>query len=334
MAMIDAVFVAATYRALGAGDGVAADAALRDVGLDRSVVEDPDARVPFRLNVAMLEAGAKHSGNSCFGLQLGAELDPKDAGVLTYVALSSETIADGLSHVRRYYHVLTDGEIMESEIDGDSLVITYRVTDPHALRSRQNNEMTLASILRVMQIGTGRRLHPEWVQFDHAEPDDISEHRRLFGAPLSFNAPSNAMVFTKAVLDLPIHSADSRLLHILEKYCEAVLKERGYGSDLMFQVQGMIVKLLPEGYPKASAVARELGMSKRTLSRRLQERGMTYRNLVDELRAALSERYLRDRSLRMSEIAYLLGYSDLSAFNHAFRRWTGTSPSEYRGAAN
>ena len=93
------------------------------------------------------------------------------------------------------------------------------------------------------------------------------------------------------------------------------------------------MRMLPDGSPKAAQVARALGMSKRTLSRRLQEQGITYRDLVDKLRASLAKCYLKDRNLRMSEIAYLLGYSDLSAFDHAFRRWTGKPPSKFRELA-
>ena len=330
--MIDAVFVAQAYQRLNA-TGHDGNRALAAAGIDPTTLDSPDTRLPFRLHIAMLEAAAEVSGDPCFGLHLGAAMDAKNSGVLTYVALSSATVANALRHVKRYYHVLTRGETFEAEVRGAHLDIEYRILDTSIGPSRQNDDLFMMSSLRLMQLATGKRVYPERVAYKHSEPADGADYRRLFGAPMEFAAAKTKLIFDRSVLDMPIHSADPQLLHILERYCQSVIRERGQDDSLMQQVEELAMRLLPDGPPKADAVASALGMSKRTLSRRLQEQGLTYRDLVDELRAGLAQRYLQDRQLRMSEIAYLLGYSDLSAFNHAFRRWTGQPPSAYRRLA-
>ncbi len=130
----------------------------------------------------------------------------------------------------------------------------------------------------------------------------------------------------------PLKTADSDLLRILVRCCEQILESRPVGDELPHQVQHLVAKHLPSGGPGVEAVAEELGMSVRTLSRRLRERGLSYRRMVDDLRRRLTLEYLKDTDLRVSEIAYLVGYSEVSAFTHAFRRWTGLSPSAFRSA--
>lgn len=330
--MIDAVFVQMACQVLELA-GADPKAVLAEVGLKPEILAEEDPRIPFRQNVQFLERAAVSCGDSCFGLHLAAALKSDNIGVLGYVATASSTVSDAIRNVQLFYQVLTDGEIFESRIEGNQLIVDYRVLDVAAQHSRQNDDMSLLSILRFLEIITGKRLFAEWVESKHSTPAQASEYARLFGAPVHFGAARNAIAFPAKLLETPIHSADDRLLLILKNHCQTVLKARGEEADLVRQVEEMALRLLPGGAPKAEEVAKALGMSLRTLSRRLQEHDVTYRDLLDELRSSLAERYLHDRKLRLSEIAYLLGYADLSTFNHAFNRWTGKSPTEYRQLA-
>lgn len=330
--MIDAAIVKmASGQLETAGIDVAAILAACGLRPDDLVAED--ARIPFRQNVEFLEQAARHSGDDCFGLHLAAEITSQNIGVLGYVATASATVADAIANVERYYQVLSNAEVFEPRIEGPQFVVEYRVLDVSAQHRRQNDDMSLMSVLRLMQIVTGKRLFADWVECRHSAPQRETEYSRLFGGALRFGAARNALGFPAAVLDLPIHSADDRLLAILEGHCRSVLERRGADGDLLKQIEEIVLRLLPSGPPKADAVARALGMSPRTLARRLQERDSSYRDLLDDLRANLAKRYLRDHKLRLSDIAYMLGYGDLSAFNHAFNRWAGTSPSEFRRAS-
>ena len=125
-------------------------------------------------------------------------------------------------------------------------------------------------------------------------------------------------------------AADSELLKILKRHCQMILGARPKSDGLVFEVQQLITNLLPSGQPKIDAVAQELGMSSRTLTRRLAEAGVTYKGLLDEVRRKLALQYLRDKRISFKQVAYLLGYSEVSAFYHAFRRWVGSSPLQHQ----
>ena len=138
------------------------------------------------------------------------------------------------------------------------------------------------------------------------------------------------MVFGTKLLDCPVETADNELLKILKRHCEQILGARPKANDLAFEVQQAITTLLSSGQCKIDAVAQELGMSSRTLTRRLTEEGLSYKGLLDEVRRKLALRYLKDRRISLKQITYLLGYSEVSAFYHAFRRWTDSSPLQHR----
>ena len=138
------------------------------------------------------------------------------------------------------------------------------------------------------------------------------------------------MVLEAKLLDYPIKTVDNQLLKILERHCRQILGARPKADDFVFEVKRLITTLLHSGQSKIDGVAQELGMSSRTLTRRLAEDGLTYKGLLDDVRRKLALQYLKDRRIGLKKLAYLLGYSEVSAFYHAFHRWTGSSPVQHR----
>ena len=306
------------------------DPVLKEVGLTRVQVSDPDERIPFHKHAALLEVAARLTGDRCFGIHLGVTVHPKQAGALGYVALSSMTLGDALSNFARYLHVLTEGWELEIERQGDHAALTSLIYDPQTSDKLQVREFVIAGLLSICRAVTGAEVEPSWVEFRHAKPRDASEHERVFGAPVRFGQERNALVLDRGDLELPIETADSALLKALTRCSREAVGEREPARDLAHRVRELIASRLPAGDPAMDGVARELGMSARTLARRLEEVGVSYRELVEDLRHRLARRYLREERMRMGQVAYMLGYSDVTAFNHAFRRWTGSAPSEYR----
>ncbi len=329
--LIDAVWATRTVELLERG-GTRADQILRQVGIRRRILQDPDARIPVHKHVAMLEAAAKCSGDSSFGLHLGEILHPREAGIIGYIALSSSTLGAALANIARYLHVHCEASELKVHSVGGFARLSNIIVVPDGLPAGQDNEFGQSLLLRYIRIATGMNSFPECVHFEHPEPKDTSEHKRIFGAPVLFGQPTNMIVLRQSLLARPLITADSDLLRILVRCCEQILESRPVGDELPHQVQHLVAKHLPSGGPRVEAVAGELGMSVRTLSRRLRERGLGYRRMVDDLRRRLTLEYLKDTDLRVSEIAYLVGYSEVSAFTHAFRRWTGLSPSAHRSA--
>ena len=150
---------------------------------------------------------------------------------------------------------------------------------------------------------------------------------RLFGTRLAFACDADEVVYPASIARIPCINADPYLNALLVKYCdEAVSQRRKRGSTWQTKVENAIVPLLPHGQARMRTIAAELGVSQRTLVRRLAAEGLTFRKVLDDLRLDLTKRYLREQDLPISEIAWLVGYRETSAFNHAFKRWTGRSP--------
>jgi AraC-like DNA-binding protein len=160
---------------------------------------------------------------------------------------------------------------------------------------------------------------------------DLREFERFFGCPVEFGAPTTSIQISADALRLPLITADPKLLRVLRPYCDAAAKERNVKpGTLRSAVEAEVEKLLPDGKAKAENVAKVLALSLRTFARRLADEGTTYGDVVDQLRRSLATQYLKDPEMSLAQIAWLLGYEGSTSFNHAFKRWTGRSPSAAR----
>jgi AraC-like DNA-binding protein len=177
---------------------------------------------------------------------------------------------------------------------------------------------------------TGKKITPIRVEFCHAKHKAAPEVQDRFGCPILFGQERIAIVLRREVLDYPVQAADNELLKILKRHCRLILGQPRRTKALAYEVRELITALLPSGQPMIDDVARELDMSSRTLRRRLADEGLVYKDIVDDVRHKLALSYLQDKRIGLKQVVYLLGYADLAAFNHAFHRWTGTSPSAYR----
>jgi len=188
-------------------------------------------------------------------------------------------------------------------------------------------------VLRLCRVLTGQNLVPQYFLIAHYRSEGISEMTRFVGTKVEFGADKDEFALNLDARELPLIHADTHLNDLLLKYCEAALADRrGNMSQLRTRVENAISSLLPHGRVVVDDVARILGMSKRTLARRLSDEGLNYTEIFQQLRRDLAVRYLDDRKLHVSKIAWLLGFQEVSAFTHACKRWTGKTPREMRTA--
>ncbi len=300
------------------------------VGLQPADIRDPDASIPLHAYLSLLERAAQGSGDDCFGLHFGAGYDPGNYGALGFVALNSPTVGAGLLNVGRYLGVMRDQCRVVLEVEDGMARLRYRLSAGSIGLRRQDAELALARMCSGIRSVMGGEWSPNEVLFEHPAPADETPHREVFGAEVRFAQPMNAMIFDQEVLKAEIAAADSRLLRILEGFLEEELSRRRADPDLVQRVRRQVLDTLASGVPSIAEVASAAGMSIRTLQRRLGEQGLTYNKLVDDLRHELSLQYLEARDVSISEIAFLLGYSEASAFDRAFRRRSGHSPLEHR----
>jgi AraC-like DNA-binding protein len=185
----------------------------------------------------------------------------------------------------------------------------------------------MATLVRICRQLTGRRLPASGVRFIHRRGNDTSKFNAFFGCDVTFGAAVDEVAFPASIRQMAVVGADSYLNELLTKYCEEALAGRATNrSPFGLSVENAIALLLPHGKARAGEVARKLGVSQRTLARRLSSEGLTFAGVLQSLRSDLAQRYLMDEALSISKIAWLLGYKDISAFTHAFKRWTGRTP--------
>lgn len=297
-------------------------------GLSMRLLSDPDARVPMRRVLELLRDAVAHTGDDNLGLHLAerAELGAFDAPF--YAMHASATLGGAYQRLCRYQRLIHDTTRVELRIEDDRARLRHVFPGGRAA-PRQTAEFLLAAWVRAGRAVTGVDWNPAEVHFAHAEPASTREHARLLRAPLRFAAVENALVLPTTLLELPCTNADPVLAALLDRF--AADRAAGTSAPETFtdRVGAALEAELPSGGVTAAAVAARLRISVRSLNRHLAAEGTSYRALLAFTRHRLAERLLADRSRSIAEIGFDLGFSDLSAFYRAFRRWTGHTPAQH-----
>jgi AraC-like DNA-binding protein len=317
---------------LGRSAGVPPALLLKLTGLTDAALRDPDARVPVVAEVSAWQALAKRVPDPEFGVRGGAAVRARQLGLLGYVACFSGTLRDALGRLERYGRILT--EAVEVRLHEDRPGVVLAISHP-ALGSGLPiaQAYRLAAVLQLTREITGRDLVPAEVTFAYPQPRNLSAHRQHFRCPLRFAAPVASIVFRQQDLDLPIVRADETLAGYLGEYANQVLASLVRGDTVRYSVRAAIWSLLGEGTPSLGRVAAALDTRPRTLQRRLAAEGTSLQREIQEIRKTMAIALVRDRGASIGEVAFLLGYAEPSAFYRSFRRWTGSTPRQFRGAA-
>jgi AraC-like DNA-binding protein len=307
---------------------------LKELGLSEADLSGENARIPFAKYAALFERAAQFTGENCFGLHFGQTRDIRTAGLIGYVGLTSPNLSDGLDNVCRYFRVYSDALRLRLNKAKASSLLEWAYRGNDTPEAPQTQEFIAANLMRAIRLGTDRDIMPIRVTFAHPRALDIDQFEGFFRCPVTFGSRCNAIEMSAADLARPLVTADHRLLDLLRHYCEeAIARQPPETPPLVEQVKRAIADRLASGNASLDGVAAELGMSNRSLSRRLAGLGSSFNSLLDGMRAQLAERYLHESQLSCTEIAFVLGYSDVSSFNHAFKRWTGSTPTASRKAA-
>jgi AraC-like DNA-binding protein len=330
--MISVAATTGLLEAIGRA-GADPDQVLRALGLDRAVLSNAEGFIPCSTFARLLEEAARATGDPCFGLHFGERFNLKNIGPLTYVVLNSPTIAVADEHVARYLKLYNQAAKVFFTVDEQRAYLQYVLHDLEIDAPRQQNEYSMAIRLNTIRMMVGSQWAPLEVRFAHAAPEQILEHLRIFRAPVLFGYSTNAFMIERQFLERQIPAADERLYRIMKRYLERVLAEIPQEDGVLASVRRAVAESMREGDPNLARVAKKMAMSPRTLQRQLKEQGMDFKKLVADTRRQFALSYLKNRRSTLTEIAFLLGYSEVSAFNRAFKRWTGSTPLAYRGRA-
>jgi AraC-like DNA-binding protein len=257
-------------------------------------------------------------------------MDMRAVGILFYLTESSPTVSEALENLVRYSQTTNEALVAEITRRQDEATLAIRPVQVFDEPRRQFFELFALWFLRTLHTKTNRDFIPLRVTFTHARNSDLREVHRFLRCPVEFAQAVDSLVLPQRVMDLPIVSEDSRLLRILTAHADDLLAERHSATGLQSRVENQLVSLLPSGEARAAAVAQRLNMTLRSFTRYLAEEGTTFGEILEQLRLRLAARYLADDRMSLQQIAWQLGYSEPSAFTHAYKRWTGTSPRRAR----
>jgi AraC-like DNA-binding protein len=313
-----------------AAAGGDAERVLRPLGLKRGGLDDPDRYIESAVFSSMLELAAVETRDPCFGLHFGEHFDPRDLGTLGYVVLNSPSISEALRNIERYLHMHNEAAQAALSTEGERARLRFWLAGVGPQPAIQHGDYGMALALKALRTLAGQEWYPAEVRLAHRAPGNASEHRRIFGRGVAFDCHANEFVFDTLALKQPAGAADDRLYRILKQHAERLLGDMPQSSAPLSAVTRATVEAMLEGNPHLSAVARKMSLGPRTLERRLKIHGIVFKELLDDTRRRFALSYLKTRQRSLTEIAFLLGYSEASAFNRAFRRWTGWTPAEYR----
>jgi AraC-like DNA-binding protein len=281
--------------------------------------------------IKLLELAAEEVHDEWLGFHLARSFDLRAIGLVYYVMASSDKLADALRNAERYSQINNEGVRLRFRMREGSAVIALDCIDVDREGDRHHIEFWLVSLLRICRQVTNGRLSPLRLKTMHFRHETPAEFRAFFGLDIEFGANANEIWFPRPIALLSLVGRDEHLNELLRGYAEeALARKPRVRRTVRSKAEDILVKLLPHGKATASEVARRLGMSSRTLVRKLAEEGTSFSEILDQLRAVLAKRYLRDETLPVTEISWLLGYREVSSLTHAFKRWTNTTPQKFR----
>jgi len=304
----------------------------RRAEIDPALLKNPNARLPVHsCNVAWLRASSRIA-DPCFGVKAGEHWHPSMFGALGFAWLASTSLRTALGRLERYTDlVLERGAVEVRDGRGGDVTVTLSYQgSPFTLPALADAMLSL--LLRLCRLNAGDSLNPKRVTLFHSAPADAGPYFTYFRCPVEFDADRDSLTLDKKVVDQPLPSANPHLADLNDQEIIRYLA-RCCGDRVSDRVQATIIEQLASGAVSADKVAQALHVSTRTLHRQLQGEGTTFKGLLEETRRKLAATYLRDEDISLTEISFMLGFSEPSAFTRAYRRWTGQSPSETRGEA-
>lgn len=322
-----ASWVRAIQRAL-IDAGCDADPLLRRAGLDPALLDDPEARYPVAGTTQLWAEAVAATGDEAFGLRVARSVTPTTFHALGYSSVASPTLAAAFERAARYLHVVTDAAAVDFQrVNG---IYHFRVRmPPHSQLAMEAQDAFAAVMVRLCRGLAGRGCSPLGVELPRGAPMDASPFTRLFRCPIRFDAPALLLIYDAAAMEQSLLGGNPVLAAHSDRMAEdyaARLQQAG----IVQRLRAWLQRELAEGSVDEQAAAEALHMSRRSLQRHLAAEGMTFRALLAQVRLDAARSAVEEGNQPLAHIAEALGFSELSSFSRAYKRWTGESPAAAR----
>jgi AraC-like DNA-binding protein len=314
--------------------GLDADRILARAGLSREAIADPHARVSLEAYFRCWDAALDVSGDPALGLRVGGMLRVGSLGSFEYLLRNCESLSQVIERANEFMRLVADLVVLELRRDGDVAILRIYREGGYPSTPPEVHAFFAALVVVAHSESLARSGSPtarlSSVRFAHAAPADLEVFRRHFGCPVYFDQRHDEVSFPAEALARGPIRADGALARVLEEHARHLLEQLPDEDPLMRSARSELLKLIDTGKPSQASLAKALGMSERTLRRRLEAEGTTYNALLDGLRSDLARRYVTQTREGFEAIARRLAFADASAFFRGFKRWTGVTPAQFR----
>jgi AraC-like DNA-binding protein len=315
-------------------EGVADTAGLlQEAGIDPCLLEKPENRVPFDQQQTLWRLAVERSDSPAFGLHFARSMQPTSVGLLGYMAMNCRTIDESFEAIVKYQFLAGQGGEFSLQRDGGMAYLAYTPINPEHPVTAQRVLAMLAATVSFGRWLVGEALRPQRVELTHERPDNQADYEEFFACPVDFGQRINRLVYDQATTQLAIPNASEDLLLLLSERANRLLGSLSRSSGIATRIASLLATQLNARVPDKSVIAAQLGMSERTLQRRLKGEGTSFQEILDNTRHYLARELLKNTGIPLTDVAVQLGFSEPSTFFRAFKKWEGTTPGQYRGSA-
>lgn len=299
------------------------------LGCDEQDLQVRDRRIDAQRHNEMLAVAADDLNIPGIILQIGSRTTPDHLGVVGHLMMNSATLFDAGRHIVRYAGVLSETGRWQIEEQADCFRIHYRVNRASSYL-REIEQASLSACIGTLRSLCGRNLTPLEVSLTHSNPGYAVVYQQVFGIRVIFDAPECCIAISREDGLQPVPHRQSYLLDLLQQHAQDLLRQISTTDPVTSRVRLLVTEALPQGKVDIAQISEQMHISRWTLARNLKSEGTTYNDIVREIRSELAARYLCNEKISVSEVGFLLGYSEPSAFQRAFRSWYSCTPSEFR----
>lgn len=304
----------------------------KNAGINPELLQDPAARLNINCVDKLWEQAAGIIKDPCFAIDMAEFWHPSQMGALGYAWLASSTLRRAFKRSVRYVHVVTEDLNLEIADTPAGMKVSIDL-EGSVFTLPQHHDLVLTILMHMCRFNYGEELEVTRVCLAHPEPECSRKISDYFRIDVQFDSDQTSLTIARADVDKVLSSGNKQIALMHDEMLMRYLVEIKKG-DIVQQVQSIILDNLPDGQVTDKLVASELNLSERSMQRRLKEHKTTFRFLLDSVREMVAKQYIENPMNRMSDIAFLLGFSEQSAFSRAFKKWTGKSPVEYRNSLN
>jgi AraC-like DNA-binding protein len=306
------------------------DSILGNATINTSDLSNPLNEINLNQYCLLFEEAAKNTGHDSFGLDFGAQFQPEQLGAIGYAAIASPTLSAALRNMEYYFSVHQGQSSFGLIQEEDVIWLSYRILDERIRHRRQDAELSIGMFRNIFRRALGADWAPLEIRFEHEKPENFTEHEKIFNAPIMFGRRTNAFAFRRSDLAKKMPDQDPYLFAIIEGFLKSRSKLSTSIEDFATVVRNQIKLHLGDCALNLTTIAKIMGYTESSFQKELKETGVNFNDLLRAARQELALHYIKDKNIPLTEVAFLLGYSELSAFSRAFRAWTGLSPQLYR----